>query len=344
VSWQHIEGHDAVIHLFESALRRGRLAHSYLFTGPAGVGKRLFAGEIAKALLCEDRKDDHLVACDRCRSCTLFDAGSHADFFATGRGEDSLVVKIETMRELCQAFALKSARGRGKIAVLDDADDLNEEAANAFLKTLEEPPPGALLLLISTTSERQLPTIRSRCQIVRFAPLAPDLVEKVLSQNGVDDPKTRERLARLSGGSPGQALALADPTLWEFRRTLLKGLAAPRLDAFTLARSWLAFAEEAGKEAAAQRRRAGLVLRLLIDFLRDALTYSVEGQPRLTEPEDKSPLTALADRLDPEGLLDMIERCLEASGQIEHFVQLALVIEALLDSMSQSLAGAAVAR
>src|SRR5439155_18991269 len=186
---------------FRRAVQRGRLAHAYLFTGPAGVGKRLFAVELAKALLCEGRPDDdasRLEACDRCPACVQVEAGTHPDFFRAVRPPDKHEFPIDLMRELCQAFALKSSRGRGKIVLLDDADDLNQQSANCFLKTLEEPPPRSVLILIGSSADRQLPTIVSRCQVVRFAPLAQGLVTDLLRAQGVDDPTLLARLVRLS--------------------------------------------------------------------------------------------------------------------------------------------------
>src|SRR4029079_11012100 len=147
------------------------------------------------------------------------------DFFPARRPPEVLEFPFDLMRELCRGFSLKSARGRGKVVVLDDADDLNDESANCFLKTLEEPPPRSVLILIGSGPERQLTTIVSRCQVVRCAPLAPLLVRDILRANGVEDPAALERLSRLGGGSPGQALRLADPELWEFRRAFLDGLA-----------------------------------------------------------------------------------------------------------------------
>jgi len=246
MSWQHIKGHDAVVQLFARAIERGRLAHAYLFAGPAGIGKRLFAGELAKALLCETNPPEKLQACDRCAACIQVAAGTHPDFFAVGRPEESLEVPIELVRELCRTFALKPARGHGKVAILDDADDLNDAAANCFLKTLEEPPPHSLLILIGSSVERQLSTIVSRCQAVRFAPLPGPVVADILRAQEISDARQVERLVRLSGGSPGQALALADPALWEFRGVLLKTLSQPRIDSVGLARQWARFVEEAG--------------------------------------------------------------------------------------------------
>src|SRR5262249_41244165 len=250
VSWQRVLGHEAHVQAFDRASRRGRLAHAYLFTGPPGVGKRLFAEELAKALLCESA-GGRLEACDRCTSCTLVDAGTHPDFFALARPEEKHEVPISVMQELCRGFALKSARGRGKVALLDDADDLNEESTNCFLKTLEEPPPGSVFFLIGTTSERQLPTIVSRCQVVRFAPLQEAHVLEVLRRHEVPE-ALLPRLVRMGGGSPGQALALADPALSAFRRVLLDGLFQPKPATVGLAKQWMEFVEEAGKDSASQ--------------------------------------------------------------------------------------------
>ena len=337
MSWQRVRGHDALIAAFDRAVRRGRLAHAYLFAGPPGVGKRLFALELAKAILCENPPEGMLEACDRCAACVQVEAGTHPDFFATGRPEEKLEFPIEVMRELCRNFSLKSARGRGKVAIIDDADDLNEESANCFLKTLEEPPPRSVLLLIGTDADRQLPTIVSRCQVVRFNPLPEALVAELLRAQGIEDEKLIERLAPLSGGSLGQAQALAEPKLWDFRRTFLEGLMRPQPDSVALAQEWSKFVEEAGKDAGAQRRRAALVVKLLVDFLRDALTFSVGGTPRLAEPEDLRIMQELVNRVDVERLLDLMERCLEGDVQIDRRVQLVLIREGLVDALGQKL-------
>jgi DNA polymerase-3 subunit delta' len=337
VSWQRIQGHDVHVRAFTHAVERGRLAHAYLFTGSPGVGKRLFARELARALLCENAPGP-LRACETCTSCTLFAAGNHPDFFAVGRPEESNELPIDLMRELCRGFSLKPARGRGKVAVLDDADDLNEEAANCFLKTLEEPPPRSVFILIGSSSERQLPTIVSRCQVVRFAPLPEALVADILKQQGVANPHLLSRLVRLARGSPGQAMALAEPELWDFRKVLVEGLLQPRPDTADLAKRWLEFVEEAGKESAAQRRRTVLVLRLLIEFFADALAVSLGGTPRLGETEELGLLQKLAKRVDPERLLQVLERCLEADVQTGRYIQLVLVLEALVDTLGAQLA------
>jgi DNA polymerase-3 subunit delta' len=314
-------------------VQRGRLAHAYLFTGPPGIGKRLFADELAKALLCEAPVGGRLEACDRCAACLQVVAGTHPDHFVAGRPEESLELPISSMREFCHNFALKPARGRGKVAILDDADSLNEEAANCFLKTLEEPPPRSVLFLISTSANRQLPTIVSRCQVVRFQPLPEEVVGELLLARGIGEEVLMRRLAHLSGGSPGQALALADPALWEFRGRLLQGLVQPGCDTVALAQSWIRFVEEAGKEATVQRRRATLVLRFLIQFLTAALAFAVGGTSSVAEPEDLRMIEQLVGRANAHQIMEMLERCLESDLQIERRAQLVLVLEALVDAL-----------
>ncbi len=340
MSWQRVRGHESVAQAFDRVVRRGRLAHAYLFTGPPGVGKRRFANELAKALLCEDPPADRLEACDACSACAQVEAESHPDFFVVSRPEDSLVIPIDAMRELSRNLALKPVRGRRKIAVVDDADGLNDPtlghaAANSFLKTLEEPAPGSLLILIGTDPERQLPTIVSRCHLIRFSPLPPDLTRELLQEQGVTDAALVERLASLSGGSLGQALALADPALWEFRRTLLQALTRPRFDGVALGQAWTRCVEEAGKEAAPQRRRAALTLRFLIDLLHAALRIALGAAPEGVESDEVPRLQELATRLSVNQLLDMIDRCNEAAAQIDRRVQLVLILEALTDALGQ---------
>jgi DNA polymerase III subunit delta' len=335
MSWRHILGHEAQTDAFSRAVGRGRLAHAYLFVGLPGIGKRWFAQELAKALLCErgtGRDGSGLAACDQCPDCKQVAAGSHPDLFMTGRPEDKLELPIEVMRELCDNFYLKSARGRGRIAILDDADDLNEEGANCFLKTLEEPPPRSVLILIGSTVDRQLPTVVSRCQVVRFAPLREEQVVDILKQHNLENAAEATRLARLSGGSPGLALELADPALWEFRPVFMAGLTGSRVDSVALANQWQEFVEKAGKEAGVRRRRASQVVRLIVQMVRDAVALASAVPPTEIEPEYLKALQQLVQRVPVDELLDLQDRCLEADTQIDRRVQLDLVLQALTDA------------
>jgi DNA polymerase-3 subunit delta' len=260
-------------------------------------------------------------------------AGTHPDVIFACRPEDKVDFPIDTMREVMEKLALKPARGGYKVAIIDDADDFNSESANCFLKTLEEPPPKSLLILIASDPERQLPTVLSRCQVIRFAPVPIPEVAAFLQEQQIDAAKA-ERLARIGGGSPGQALELAESDLWNFRKQFITELAKAKPDSVGLAKKWLAFNEEAGTEAGMQRRRAALMLRLFLEFLEDVLRASTGATLTDVDPEDQPLVEALARRLGPDRVVKLLDRCLDANYQIDRKVQLVLIIEALVDALA----------
>jgi DNA polymerase-3 subunit delta' len=243
---------------------------------------------------------------------------------------------IEVVRGVIEQLSLKPARGGRKVAILDDADDLNAESANAFLKTLEEPYPGSVLILVGgPTPERQFSTILSRCQVVAFSGLRNEQIVELLKERGITEEDRLGRLVRVAGGSIGQALALDDETLWAFRKKLLSALTSTTLDVFGLATEWNHDIEEAGKEAAIRRRRASLQLRLLIGLLQDAQRASLGVAPVVADKSEGVQLGAFADRIGPDKLMAWIDRAAEADLQVDRKVQLELVIEAFADALAR---------
>lgn len=336
MSWQNIEGHDDVVQSFRQALERGRLAHAYLLVGPSGVGKRLFARKLAQTLLCENRAENDFDPCGQCPGCAQAQADSHPDLVMLGRLADKHELTIEVIRQLLHALGFKPDRGRYKIAIVDDADDLNPESANCFLKCLEEPPPRSLLLLIGTSSDLQLATIRSRCQVVRFQPLPTSVVDRVLLQTGVvSDAAHASRLAAMSGGSLERARGLADPDLWNFRTELANSLAARRVDSFRLAESMNALIETAGKESIEKRTRAKLLLGMAAEFLDDSLRASVGAGRADSDSTNAKATEQLAGHRSPEAIADLIERCLDADYHIDRMGSVPLVVEAWADEMAR---------
>ena len=235
MTWSDLRGHASIVEQFRARVARGRLASTFLFVGPAGVGKRTFAVKLAQALLCPTNPEARLEACGRCESCQQVAAGSHPDLEVIAKPADKSFIPLELLigdREhrmqegLCHRIALKPFRGGRKIAIIDDADHLNLEGANCLLKTLEEPPPKSVLILIGTSEQRQLPTIRSRCQVVRFGRLSrEDVVQLLLDGGHCSNREEAEQWAELGEGSIARALAWSDPSLREFRERLLAGLA-----------------------------------------------------------------------------------------------------------------------
>lgn len=346
MSWQGIQGHDDVVEQFRRALARGRLASSFLFAGPAGIGKRTFALKLAQSMFCQARPEGALDACGTCASCSQVLAGTHPDLDVVGKPDDKASIPLELLigerehrrREgLCHNIAVKPSQGGRKIAVIDDADYLNAEGANSLLKTLEEPPPRSLLILIGTSPAKQLPTIRSRCQLIRFQPLSIDVVAELLVSKGfVPDASEARRLARYSDGSLQRALELADPELWSFRNTLLERLSEPTLASVELAKTVASFIDEAGKEAAARRARFRQVVAFAAEFYRQLM--HAQCGTLLSEDEE---LRVHVGRAVDRGLVDSelstvrLDRCLDAAAQIDRNANQSTLIESWLDDLAR---------
>jgi DNA polymerase III subunit delta' len=342
--WHGIIGHDTVVEQFRRAIKRGRLASSFLFAGPAGIGKRSFAIKLAQALLCEKRPEEALDPCENCPACIQVIAGTHPDFYLVSKPNDKSFIPLDLLigdkehrrREgLCHHVALKPQMGGRKIAVIDDADYLNAEGANALLKTLEEPPPRSVLILIGSSPAKQLPTIRSRCQLVRFQPLDTEAVARLLPEQGiVEDKAEAQRLAQYSDGSIQRAGELADPELWTFRNALFQRLAAETLDSVTLARLTAKFVEEAGKDASLRRRRLHQVVGFATDFYRQLLRAAYgAAQPDDTQLDRFISEPLKRQSFDVEKTVARLERCLEIDQLIDRNANQSTLIETWLDGL-----------
>jgi DNA polymerase III subunit delta' len=337
VPWGSVRGHDPIVAALRRNLAAGRFPHAFLFAGPEGVGKRLFARTLARALLCERRPEAALDPCGACPSCLQVAAGTHPDVLSVAKPEDRHELPIRSIRDLCASLALTPMSGRRRVAIVDDADDLSEEAANAFLKTLEEPPPGSVLILIARSAETQLDTIVSRCRVVRFDPLpAADLAAILLEQGVASDPAQAAALAARGEGSVARALGLADAALEDFRRTLIDALADPRgFDPPALSRRLEAFVGEAGKESVDRRDRASLLMGELARFFRSVLWQASGLEPPSPDPADRRAAASLAQRLDPEAVFLLADRCLEADYHVRRKAYMPLILDALLHDLGK---------
>jgi DNA polymerase-3 subunit delta' len=318
-------------------MKQGRFPHALLFVGPEGVGKRTFARRLAQALLCETRPESELDPCGICPGCVQVAADSHPDFIEVARPEEKHELPIDVIRGVCDQYGLKPARGLRKVAIVDDADDLNPEASNAFLKTLEEPPQGAVLILIGTSPELQLETVLSRCQVLRFEPLSEaDVAEILLARGIARDTDDATRLAALSEGSVERATGLGDPELERFRRELIDEMAADHgFEPPALAHRMHAHIKNAAKESVDQRRRASLLVGELARVFRGTLWQTAGLAPPCPDPSDRQAVHALANRLDPEDVLVLADRCLQADYHIQRRLYMPLVLESLMHDLGK---------
>lgn len=197
--WQ-ILGHEAQIEYLKSNISQGDIAHAYLFTGEEQIGKKKVAVSFVKALLC---KSD-LKFCDKCASCTQVEKGIHPDVFILSGNEP---IKIEEVRKLISTLNLKPFNSFYKIAVIDNAERLTLEAANALLKTLEEPPGQAVLILITRDSSILLKTIVSRLRIIKFFKLSNEIIEKILDSQNIAQNK-KNLVLKVASGKPGRIFDL----------------------------------------------------------------------------------------------------------------------------------------
>lgn len=344
MGWQGILAHDAIVEQFRTALVRGRLGGTFLFVGPEGVGKATLAERLAAALLCGESSPERFEPCGHCESCRMLASETHPDLIRVAKPADKSAIPLELLigddprhPGLCQQIALRPYLGGHKVALIDDADALNLEGANALLKTLEEPPPASLMFLISASLDRQLPTIRSRSQIVRFAPLPEaDVAELLVAKGIVADRAEAQRLAPHCGGSLKTAAELADPGLWQFREQLLVQLSQPRLASVELARLIAGFLDEQGGEAPIKRLRLRQTFGFVVELQRQVLR-GLKGLPI----EGDAPLRAAAESLaphwssGPEALAAGIERTLDAAEQVDRNVHPATLVSSWAESLGK---------
>ena len=169
MSFSDLKNHRAIAEQLRYSLERGRLAHAYLFTGARGSGTEDVARTLAQALNCLEKEND---ACGRCDSCRRIAAGNHPDIHWIRPESKSRRITVDQLREFERAVNLRASNARVKVGIIADAECLNEEASNAFLKTLEEPPSQTIIILLTAEPQRLLPTILSRCLRIGFGPIA----------------------------------------------------------------------------------------------------------------------------------------------------------------------------
>ncbi|HSD47256.1 MAG TPA: DNA polymerase III subunit delta' [Pyrinomonadaceae bacterium] len=314
--FSELTGNTRVKEALKRMLTSGRLPGALLFAGEEGVGKKRFALELARALNCRTPKDGE--GCGLCSSCMRIvrlnypereDAEEWLQIIWTDHPDVGLVIapkrvlRVDQMRQIEKEANFRPFEGKARVFLIDEADKLNDASANALLKVLEEPPRTAHLILITARPAMLLPTILSRCQMIRFAPLAPAEIESHLLANKLADAKTAKLRARAAGGSIGRALANDLVTFTSQRKAMLGVLNALVMtnDRAQLLRSAEQLNEAQYKDEFEER------LDVLETLIRDAWMLSLGVNADLLVNADLvSDLEAVSKRLDPSRAADWI--------------------------------------
>lgn len=359
--WDGLIGQHRATDYLQAAVRTGSIAHAYLFVGPPGAGKKTAAKALACAMFCDDE------GCGSCRTCYRIKRGLHPDVrILEPEGAASYLID-EQIRPLIRDIHLKPAEASQKVYVLDRADLMLGPTANAFLKTLEEPPPNVVIVLLAPSFDSVLPTVASRCQIVRFVQVSPATAERLLAERtGASPAESRAALAATGGVLVRAVEFLDSPTRREARTrvlAILKDLAAyDELDVLEAARELLAFvkapledlkamhaeeirereeffgasagkmAEERHKRELTAREREGVteVLNIATSWLRDCLVLSQGVDDLVANQDVVDAMCEVAAVITPAAAARALDAVREARRRISYNVSPQLAVEAML--------------
>ncbi|MCC6444019.1 MAG: DNA polymerase III subunit delta' [Armatimonadetes bacterium] len=341
-----ILGQDRAVRILQNALRRGQVGHAYLFIGPEGVGKRLTAEAFARALNCTGSGKNLTEACGVCPSCRKMDSGNHTDFKVIE--PEGLYTKIDQTRALKHDLQYAPLQHRWKIYLFSEAETMNAEAANNLLKALEEPPAHTVFLLLSANPAAVLPTIRSRCQPIRFGFLPLPLVRQTLAEQfGLNEEETRF-LASYSSGRLGQAMALARiPDVFARREEVLRLLESlsslPAGAALRLSEDLRSLAREAKDKESEEgdkgedkekfsRRATSELLDIMAAWFRDLLILKAQANTDglLTNSDYAPALRQSAGCFTEESLHEAIETIFATRRHIERNANLSLALDIMM--------------
>ncbi len=312
-----ILGHDHVIDMLRRSLLAGRLAHAYIFEGPAGTGRRKTAIAMIQTLFCREKRSD---ACGICSACRKVAAGNHADIHLLAPLPDKKDIVIDQIRELQYLLSLRPYEAERKVCLVEPADRMNTSSANSFLKTLEEPPGNALIVLLTENADSLLPTIRSRCQLVRFAPLASEHIASILLKTGVDEVVASVN-AEMSGGSMTRAMLLENDGVME-QRELLLGY----MEKFDLNRIKTIF--DASEKLSGTREDSLAILDTLLSFMRDVVLM-LAGDEGITNSNLRGRLAGFSRKITLDRGVELAEEIARTRAFVLNNANVKLAFDAL---------------
>jgi DNA polymerase-3 subunit delta' len=321
-NWELL-GHEWAVNLLQGHLTNQRVRHAYLIAGPQGVGRRTMAIRLAQALNCTNLVGP-VNPCGKCRVCNLLEKMQHPDLSVVQAEQTGRALKVDQIRDLQRTLSLAPYETKFKIALLLRFEEANLNAANALLKILEEPPPHVILLLTASDPEALLPTIISRCELIKLRPLSIHQVREGLQTRWELSKDQALLLAHLSGGRPGYALYLnQNPEILDQRQNQLDDLQS----LLTLTRTKrFSFAEELAKDKATLQS----TLQTWLTFWRDILLEGTGSTVPLTNIDRKAEIIALSEKLDFHTTKEIIHKLEYSIFQIEKFMNARLVTEVFM--------------
>lgn len=350
---------DKAIGILEQGFISKRSAHAYIFAGKEGVGKFKTAFEWAKLLLCKNPviKKKFADSCGKCPSCIAVDAGSHPDFVNiykelrewTEDGKDKaapLEMPIDVIREfLISKVSIRPNLGERKVFIISEGEKLNKESQNALLKVLEEPPGYCTIILLCTQPETLFPTIRSRCQIVRFGPIAEEKIIERLERDGLDS-KRSQYFARLSGGSLGlsciwAALERKEANLYQTAKELTaEFMNCQYADSLMLAdkflkeskalgQIWMKIASQTSKTDI-NRKAHKTFIAIIISLLSDCLAIKESAGKKIVNFENEEKIRKMSEKFTTEQLCLSTEEAYETLIRLDSNINEKLVYHTLL--------------
>ena len=317
-----ILGHDRIVEVLRRSLRGGKTAHSYLFEGIPGSGRKKTALTLIQALFCTALSDD---ACGVCASCRKIDNNNHPDIHLIAPLPDKRDISIEQLREMQHVLSLHPYEAPRKACIIDPAERMSVGAANSLLKTLEEPPGNALIILLTENAGMLLPTVRSRCQLIRFAPLSPEHVLSLLERSGMA-PEAAALVAPMSGGSLQRALELDNESLVARREAVLS-----RMDQLSIQRIATVF--DAAEELSGNRDATLELLDMLLSFYRDAVHLGA-GNGDIVNRSVRPAIESIAAQRSFPRNLELLERIYETRRDVQRNANPKLALDQLFMAMA----------
>ncbi|OZV12603.1 DNA polymerase III subunit delta' [Tissierella sp. P1] len=322
MDFNKILGHEKQIEALKNSIRNKSISHCYLFKGEKGLGKRNLALAFSKTLLCREGQAE---PCNKCSSCIKFDSENHPDFKILS--PEKGIIKKSEIEKLINSMATSPFESKRKVFIIDDCDMMRLESQNALLKTLEEPPEYINIILVTSSSSKLLPTILSRCQIVKFYPLdISKIIDLLMRDYGIDENRAKF-IAGITKGSVEKSIELAESnSFFDKREEIIKIIDGLLKGDKTKALTSMDFFNE-------NKENIEEILDIILYWFRDLLIYKEIGNTGLLINKDKIEILSKESFIDLNRINDIIYKVEDTKINIKRNVNFSLSIETMLLSI-----------